>query len=60
MTPEQRDKLIDNYAWRVVDDMDIGDVCKALAESIAYDLEAESDEYVIARVKEYYPDLLED
>ena len=60
MTPEQRDKLIDDYAYRCVDDMDIKDMCRALAESIAHDFETESDEYVIEQVKQFYPDLLED
>ena len=60
MTPEQRDKLINDYADRFVDDMDVYDICKALVKSIAHDLETESDEYVIEKVKEFYPDLLED
>ena len=58
MTPEERDKLIDNYAWRVVDDMDIKDLCRIVADMISHDFETESDEYVIEQVKEYYPDLL--
>ena len=60
MTTEERDKLIDDYAWRCVDDMDIKDMCRAMAESIAHDFEGESDDYVIEQVKEFYPDLLED
>ena len=60
MTPEERDKLIDNYAWRVVDDMDIKDLCRIVADMVAHDFETESDEYVIEQVKEYYPDLLDD
>ena len=60
MTPEERDKLIDAYAWRVVDDMDIKDLCRIVAEMVAQDFETESDEYVIEQVKEYYPDLLTD
>ena len=60
MTDKERDELIDNYAWRCVDDMDIGDVCKALAEQIAANLDTKSDDHVIKQVKEYYPDLLED
>ena len=59
MTPEQREKLIEDYAWRCVDDMDIKDMCRVLAESIAHDLETESDGHVIEQVKNYYPDLLE-
>ena len=58
MTPEERDKLIDNYAWRVVDDMDIKDLCRIVAESIVHDFDTESDEYVIEVVNDYYPDLL--
>lgn len=60
MTPEERDELIDNYAWRIVDDLDVKDLCRIVAESIAYDFETESDDYVIAQVKEYYPDLLDE
>ena len=60
MTPEQRDKLIDDYAWTIVDDMDIKDLCRMAAEQIANNLENYSDEEVIAEVKEYYPHLLED
>ena len=60
MTPEERDKLIDDYAWRVVDDMDIKDLCRIVAEMVALDFETVSDEYLIVHVKEYYPELLED
>ena len=60
MQPEERDNLIDNYTWRVVDDMDIKDLCRIVADMVAQDFENESDEYLIDQVKEYYPDLLED
>ena len=60
MTPEQRDKLIDDYAWEIVDGMDIKDLCRMAAEQIASNFENSSDEEVIAEVKEYYPYLLED
>ena len=59
MTPKERDELIDAYAWRVVDDMDLKYIYQCCAESIAHDFETESDEYVIERVKEYYPDLIQ-
>ena len=55
----KRDELIDNYAWRCVDDMDIKDLCRAMAEQIAASFDTESDDYLIEQVKEYYPDLLE-
>ena len=58
MTPKERDKLIDDYAWRVVDDMDIKDLCRIVADMIAHDFETESDEYLIEQVKDHYPDLL--
>ena len=60
MTPEQRDKLIDDYAWEIVDGMDTKDLCRMAAEQIASNLEDYSDEEVIAEVKDYYPHLLED
>ena len=60
MTPEQRDKLIDDYAWTIVDGMDIKDLCRMAAEQIASNFENYSNEEVIAEVKEYYPHLLED
>ena len=61
MTPEQRDKLIDDYAWSIVDDMDIKDLCRMAAEQIAANMDSYSDEEVIAEVKEYgYEHLLGD
>jgi len=61
MTPEQRDQLIDNYAWTIVDGMDIKDLCRMAAEQIAANMDNYSDEEVIAEVKEYgYEHLLED
>ena len=60
MTTEELDKLIDNYAWRVVDDMDIKDLCRIVADSIVHDFDNESEEYIVNQIKEYYPDLLED
>ena len=60
LTPEQRDKLIDDYAWRCVDDMDIKDMCRILAQQIVHDFDTESDEYVVNQIKEFYPDLIDD
>ena len=58
MTNEQRDKLIDDYAWRVVDDMDIKDLCRCMAEQISAGFDNQSDDEVIAEIKEFYPDLI--
>jgi len=60
MTDKERDKLIDDYAWRCVDNMDIKDLCRIVAEQIAASFDTEPDEYVIEQVKEYYPDLLDE
>ena len=60
MTNEERDRLIDDYAWRVVDDMDIKDLCRIVAEMIVQDFESHSDEYIIEQITEYYPDLLQE
>jgi oligoribonuclease (3'-5' exoribonuclease) len=59
MTPEQRDKLIDNYAWRIVDGMDVKDLCRVMAEQIAANFEGYKNEEVIKEIKEFYPDLIE-
>lgn len=60
MNPEQRDKLIDNYAWEIVDGMDIKDLCRMAAEQIASGMASHTDEQVIEEIKEFYPHLLED
>ena len=59
MTDKERDELIDNYAWRCVDDMDIKDLCRAMAEQIAASFDTESDEYydeLTNRVKNKFPE----
>jgi hypothetical protein len=60
MTFEELDKLINAYAWRVVDDMDLKDLCAFAADVIAHDFKTETEEYVIETIKNYYPDLLND
>ena len=60
MNPEQRDKLIDNYAWEIVDGMDIKDLCQMAAEQIALGMASHTDEQVVEEIRESYPHLLED
>ena len=60
MTSDERDDLIEAYALRVVDDMDLKTLCRFATDMIINDFDTQSDEYVIEQVKEYYPDLLED
>ena len=58
MTTEERDKLIDDFAWRVVDDMDIKDLCRAMANQIASNFDQYTDKEVVDEIKEFYPDLI--
>ena len=60
MTPEELDKLVDAYAWRVVDDMDLKDLRAFAVDVIANDFETETEEYIIETIKDYYPELLND
>ena len=60
MTPEERDKLQDDYVNQVVDDMDLKTLCAFVYDSISGTLDDYSTEELITEVKEYYPELLED
>ena len=59
MTPEERDKLQDDYVNQVVDDMDLKTLCAFVYDSISGTLDDYSTEELITEVKEYYPELLE-
>ena len=58
MTLEERNKLINDYALCVVNDMDIEELCRYVADVIVQDFETISDENLIEQVKDYYPELL--
>lgn len=58
MTPEERDKLQDDYVNQIVDDMDIATLCEFVYDSINGNLDDYSTEQLITEVKEYYPHLL--
>ena len=60
MTPEERDKLQDDYVHQVVDDMDLKTLCAFVYDSISGTLDDYSAEELIYEVKEYYPHLLEE
>ena len=60
LTPEQRDKLQDDYVHQIVDDMDIKTLCTFVYDSISGSLDDYSTEELITEVKEYYPHLLEE
>ena len=60
LTPEQRDKLQDDYVHQIVDDMDIKTLCAFVYDSISGSLDDYSTEELITEVKEYYPHLIEE
>jgi hypothetical protein len=59
MTPEERDKLQDNYINQVVDDMDVKTLCAIVYDSMSETLDDYSTEELITEIKEYYPHLLD-
>tara|TARA_B110000444_G_C18631054_1_gene496866 strand:+ start:648 stop:836 length:189 start_codon:yes stop_codon:yes gene_type:complete len=61
MTPEQRDKLQDDYVWASVNDMDLEGLCEYAAECLSHYLDKDtSNDDLIELVKELYPELLND
>jgi len=59
MTPEERDKLQDDYVNQVVDDMDLKTLCAVVYDHLNHNLDSYTTEELITEVKEYYPELLE-
>ena len=61
MTPEERDKLQDDYIHAVIDDMDMKDLIQYAADALSHYLDKfESNTELIETVKEFYPALLND
>jgi len=60
MTPEERDKLQDNYIHQCVDDMDLKTLIAFAYDTIYKDLENYSSDELTELVKEIYPELLND
>ena len=60
MTPEERDKLQDNYIHQCVDDMDLKTLIAFAYDTIDKDLENYSSDELTELVKEIYPELLND
>ena len=59
MNAEERNDLIRNYAYECVDDMSINLMREMIALSIIDGLTIETDEYIIQKIKEVQPHLLE-
>ena len=49
-----------NYVDRIVDGMDINDLCQIVSDYMHDNLESYTDEQLVAEVKDYYPDMIED
>ena len=59
MNAEERSDLIRDYAYECVDDMSINLMREMIALSIIEGLTIETDEYIIQKIKEVQPHLLD-
>jgi len=55
-----RTELLDAYIDRILDNMSTKDLMRLVGDQIEENLSGYSDEELIAEVKEYYPDLLDE
>lgn len=55
-----RVQLQRDYVDRMIDGMDISDLCMIVADYMHNNLEDYTDEQLVAEVKDYYPDLLDE
>jgi hypothetical protein len=58
MTPEERDKLQDDYTHQCVDDMDLKTLIAFAYDTISCDLDDYSNNELVELVEEIYPELL--
>lgn len=55
-----RKMLQNNYIERMIDGMDIDTLCTIVAEYMEMNLDDYTDEQLVAEVREYYPDMLDE
>ena len=55
-----RDELVQSYIDQVIESMTTKDLVRIVWEQLEENLSSYSDEELIAEVKEYYPELLDD
>lgn len=55
-----RKMLQNNYIERMIDGMDINTLCTIVAEYMDSNLDDYTDEQLVAEVREYYPNLLDE
>tara|TARA_Y100000401_G_scaffold117368_1_gene125867 strand:- start:3950 stop:4147 length:198 start_codon:yes stop_codon:yes gene_type:complete len=54
MTEEQLDKLKDNYAYHIVDGMDMSDLITFAVESIAHNMETWTEDEIKGEILDHY------
>lgn len=59
-TKNQIASMINDYADRAIDSMDMGDLLEYAKNCIINDLLVLSDAEIVQEVEEYYPDILEE
>jgi hypothetical protein len=59
LSEQHRADLIEAYAQRVVDGMDLQDLVQLAMDSLMRDLDHYTDEALVAEIADFYPDLVE-
>lgn len=59
LSEQHRAELIEAYAQRVVDGMDLQDIVAIAMDKLMEDLEHYTDEALVAEIADFYPDLVE-
>ena len=59
METEYRNQLVEAYAERVIDGLDMDEVLELAFEAISSRLETYSDEELLNEVSDFYPDLVD-
>jgi hypothetical protein len=59
MTQTELTDLIEQYAKRCVDDMDMDELCVFAQTTVEESLTGCAEDYIIETIREYYPELIE-
>lgn len=59
MNEQHRADLIEEYARRIVEGLDMDAIVELATEMLISNLETYTDEQLVEEVSEYYPDLME-
>lgn len=58
MTPDERDKLQDEYVYQIIEGMDISSLISFVTDSLSCTFDDYSDNELLTEIKEYYPEIL--